>query len=103
VCPRCKGRRRVQRRGSRTIHRLAGSAPPPAAPRRTPTGHPDGAHTRGSGGSGLGELVAILLAVALLGPAVAAAAAGLLHLVLIVAGVIVGVGATVLAALLVWR
>jgi hypothetical protein len=44
-----------------------------------------------------------LLAVALLGPAVAAAAAGLLHLVLIVAGVIVGVGATVLAALLVWR
>jgi hypothetical protein len=22
VCPRCKGRRRVQRRGSRTIHRL---------------------------------------------------------------------------------
>ena len=29
--------------------------------------------------------------------------AALLHLVLIVAGVIVGVGATVLAALLVWR
>ncbi len=76
---------------------------PPATPRRTPTGHPDGAHTHGSGGSGLGELVAILLAAALLGPAVAAAAAGLLHLVLIVAGVIVGVGATVLAALLVWR
>jgi DnaJ-class molecular chaperone len=23
VCPRCQGRRRVQRRGSRTIHRLA--------------------------------------------------------------------------------
>jgi DnaJ-class molecular chaperone len=23
VCPRCKGRRRVQRRGSRTVHRLA--------------------------------------------------------------------------------
>jgi hypothetical protein len=23
VCPRCKGRRRVQRRSSRTIHRLA--------------------------------------------------------------------------------
>jgi DnaJ-class molecular chaperone len=23
VCPRCKGRRRVQRRGSRTIHRAA--------------------------------------------------------------------------------
>ena len=44
----------------------------------------------------------ILLAAALLGPAVAAGA-GLLHLVLIVAGVIVGVGATVLAALLVWR
>ena len=45
----------------------------------------------------------ILLAAALVGPAVAAAAAGLLHLVLIVAGVIVGVDATVLAALLVWR
>jgi DnaJ-class molecular chaperone len=23
VCPRCKGRRRVQRRGSRTVHRIA--------------------------------------------------------------------------------
>jgi DnaJ-class molecular chaperone len=23
VCPRCKGRRRIQRRGSRTVHRLA--------------------------------------------------------------------------------
>jgi hypothetical protein len=23
VCPRCEGRRRVQRRGSRTVHRLA--------------------------------------------------------------------------------
>jgi DnaJ-class molecular chaperone len=23
VCPRCNGRRRVQRRGSRTVHRLA--------------------------------------------------------------------------------
>jgi hypothetical protein len=44
----------------------------------------------------------ILLAVALLGPGVAAAVV-LLHLVLAVAGVIVGVGATVLAALLVWR
>jgi hypothetical protein len=66
-------------------------------------GHPDGAHTHGSGGSGLGELVVILLEAALLGPTVAAAAAGLLHLVLVVAGVIVGVSATVLAALLVWR
>jgi hypothetical protein len=36
-------------------------------------GHPDGAHTHGSGGGGLGELLVILLAVALLGPAVAAA------------------------------
>ena len=79
-----------------------GRAPPPATPRRTPTGHPDGARTHGSGGSGLGKLVVILLAVALLGPAVTAAA-GLLHLVLIVAGVIVGAGATVLPALLVWR
>jgi hypothetical protein len=41
-------------------------------------GHPDGAHTHGSGGSGLGELLVILLGVALLGPA-AAAVAELVH------------------------
>jgi hypothetical protein len=45
----------------------------------------------------------ILLAVALLGPAVAAAVAELVHVLLIVAGVIVGVGAAGLAGLLAWQ
>jgi hypothetical protein len=66
-------------------------------------GHGDGAHTHGGGGSGLGELLVILLAVALLGPAVAAAVAELVHVLLIVAGVIVGVGAAGLAGLLAWQ
>jgi hypothetical protein len=65
-------------------------------------GHPDGAHTHGSGGSGLGEVLVILLAVALLGPA-AAAVAELVHVLLIVAGRIVGVGAARLAGLLAWQ
>ena len=66
-------------------------------------GHPDGAHTHGSGGSGLGEVLVILLAVALLGPAVAATVAGMVHVLLIVAGVIVGGGAARLAGLLAWQ
>jgi hypothetical protein len=66
-------------------------------------GVPDGAHTHGSGGSGFGPVVLVVLAVALLGPAVAAAAAELLHVLAIVAGVIVGVGATSLVGLLLWR
>jgi Flp pilus assembly protein TadB len=108
VCPRCKGRRRVQRPGSRTVHRPpAGSArggrPPPATSRRTAMGHPDGAHTHGSGGSGLGEVIVILLAVALLGPAVAAAVAELVHVLLIMAGVVVGAGAAGLVGLLAWQ
>jgi hypothetical protein len=47
-------------------------------------------------------LVGAALAVKLAGP-VAAAAAELLHIVLIVAGVIVGVGAVSLGGLLAWR
>ena len=66
-------------------------------------GHPDGAHTHSSGGSGLGEVLVILLAVALLGPAPVAAVAELVHVLLIVAGVIVGVGAAGLAGLLAWQ
>jgi hypothetical protein len=67
-------------------------------------GIPDGAHAHGhGGGSGLGPVVLALLAVALLGPAVAAAAAELLHVLVIVAGVIVGVGAVCVAGLLAWR
>jgi hypothetical protein len=59
-------------------------------------GHPDGAHTHGhSGGSGLGTAVLVVigaaLAVKLAGP-VLDAAAELLRVLLIAAGVIVGVG-----------
>jgi hypothetical protein len=69
-------------------------------------GHPDGAHTHGSGGSGLGQVVVILLAVALLGPVIAAVVAELVHLVLIVLAVlagIAGVGVVALAAFHVHR
>jgi len=69
-------------------------------------GHPDGAHTHGSGGGGLGEVLVILLAVALLGPAVAAAVAELVHLVLMVLAVLAGlagVGVVALAAFHVHR
>jgi hypothetical protein len=69
-------------------------------------GHPDGAHTHGSGGSGLGTAVLVVigaaLAVKLAGP-VLDAAAELLHVLLIAAGVIVGVGAANLVGLLAWR
>jgi uncharacterized membrane protein YraQ (UPF0718 family) len=68
-------------------------------------GIPDGAHTHGhdGGGSGLGELVVILLAVALLGPAVAAAVAELLHLLVIVLAAVAVLGAAGLAGLLAFR
>jgi hypothetical protein len=66
-------------------------------------GVPDGAHTHGSGGRGLGELLLIVLAVALLGPAVAAALVELIHVLLIVAAIMVGVGVLGLVGLLTWR
>jgi len=66
-------------------------------------GHPDGGHTHGSGGSGFGEILVILLAVALLGPVVAAAVAELVHVLLIMAGVIVGASAAGLVSLLAWQ
>ena len=50
------------------------------------------------GGGGLGVVVLVIVAAALLGPAVVAAVAELLRVLLIVAGVIVGVGAASLAA-----
>jgi hypothetical protein len=67
-------------------------------------GHPDGAHTHGSGGLGTAVLLLIgaALAVKLAGP-VLAAVAELLHVFLIVAGVVVGVGAASLVGLLTWR
>jgi hypothetical protein len=66
-------------------------------------GIPDGAHTHGSGGSGLGPVVLVILAVALLGPALTAAAVTLLHVLVIVSGVMVGVGAVCVGGLLAWR
>jgi hypothetical protein len=69
-------------------------------------GHPDGAHTHGSGGSGLGTAVLVVigaaLAVKLAGP-VLDAAAELLRVLLIAAGVIVFVGAASLVGLIAWR
>jgi hypothetical protein len=61
-------------------------------------GHPDGAHTHGSGG-GLSQAVLIILAVALLGPAVATAVAELLHILLIIVVIVAAAGAAGLAAL----
>jgi hypothetical protein len=66
-------------------------------------GHPDGAHTHGGGGSGLGELAVILLAVALLGRAVAAAVAELVHVLLIVAVALAVLAGSGLVALGAWR
>jgi hypothetical protein len=47
--------------------------------------------TEGGGGGGLGVVVLIIVAAALLGPAVAAAVAGLLHLLVIAVAVVGGV------------
>jgi hypothetical protein len=106
VCPRCKGRRRVQRLGSRTVHwiayRIRDGQRAAARYQEDSRGDSYGAHTHGSG-SGLGGLLVILLAGALLGPPAAAAAAELLHVLAIVAGVIVGVGAVGVGGLLAWR
>ena len=69
-------------------------------------GHPDGAHTHGSGGSGLGTAVFVLIGAALAvkaAPAVLSAAAELLHALIIMTAVIVGVGAAGLVGLLTWR
>jgi ABC-type uncharacterized transport system permease subunit len=69
-------------------------------------GHPDGAHTHGSGGSGLGELVLIVLGaavvVAVAGP-VLAAVAELLDLLLIVAGICLGLAAVGVVAYVAYR
>ncbi len=68
-------------------------------------GHPDGAHTHG-GGSGSGTAAAMIVAAVVLasiaGPVIGAAI-DLLRLVLIVAGVILGLGALGGAGLLAWR
>ena len=66
-------------------------------------GIPDGAHTHGSGGSGLGPVVLVIIAVALLGPAVATAAVELLHVLVIVAAVTGGIVLAGGAALVAFR
>ena len=69
-------------------------------------GIPDGAHTHGSGGSGIGAAVLVVIGAALVvklaGP-VLDAAAELLRVLLIATGVIVGVGAASLVGLIAWR
>jgi hypothetical protein len=69
-------------------------------------GHPDGAHTHGSGGSGLGAALLVILGAALFinaAPVLLGAAAELLHVFLIVAGVVVGTGAAGVVGLPTWR
>jgi hypothetical protein len=70
-------------------------------------GHPDGAHTHGSGGlGGLGAALLVILGAALFikaAPVVLGAAAELLHLVLIVAAVILGLAGVALAGFIAWR
>lgn len=69
-------------------------------------GHPDGAHTHGSGGSGLGMVVLVIVAAALFGPAIAAAVAELLHVLVIVLAALAGLtlaGVVALAAFHVHR
>jgi hypothetical protein len=70
-------------------------------------GHPDGAHTHGSGGgSCLGAALLVILGAALFinaAPVLLGAAAELLHVFLIVAGVVVGTGAAGVVGLLIWR
>ena len=69
-------------------------------------GHPDGAHTHGSGGNGLGTAVLVVLAAALavkLAGPVLTAVSELLQMVLIAAAVIVGVSAAGVMGLLTWQ
>jgi hypothetical protein len=66
-------------------------------------GIPDGAHTHGSGGSGLGTALLVLVGAALAvkaAPAVLGAAAELLHVVLIVVFIVACTGAVGVVALL---
>jgi hypothetical protein len=69
-------------------------------------GHPDGAHTHGSGGSGLGNILAlagvILILAAVAGP-VTAAVGALVHMLLIAAAVLLGLAGVALAGFIAWR
>jgi hypothetical protein len=69
-------------------------------------GIPDGAHTHGSGGSGLGTALLVLsgaaLAVKLAAP-VAAAVGELVHVVLVLVAVVAGVAGACLLGFCTWR
>jgi hypothetical protein len=79
---------------------------PAVAPACRPRAAPDGAHTHGSGGSGLGTAVLVVvgaaLAVKLAGPVLGAVGA-LVHVLLIAAAIILGVGAVGLLAFVAYR
>jgi hypothetical protein len=66
-------------------------------------GIPDGAHTHGHGNGGTGTVLLLILAAAVLGPAVTAAALVLLHLLVIIGAVVLGVAAVGLVAAVAWR
>jgi hypothetical protein len=66
-------------------------------------GHPDGAHTHGSGGGEAAVAILMLFAVAAVAGPVLAAVGELVHIRLIIAAVIGGLGAVGLVALLAWR
>ena len=99
----------MQRRGSRTVHRIAcrirDGQRAAAKYQEDSHGIPDGAHTHGSGG-GLGAALLVVvgaaLAVKLAGPVVAAAAE-LVYVLVIVVAVIAGVGDVGVVGVLLWR
>ena len=68
-------------------------------------GIPDGAHTHGSGGSGLGTAILVLvgavLAVKLAGP-VAATVGELVHVLLVMVAIVAGVGSACLLGFGAW-
>jgi hypothetical protein len=73
----------------------------PDTSRRTAMGHPDGAHTHGSGSDPVPVLIVIGAAV-IAGPA-AAAVAAIAHALAIIAAALLGLGAAALAAVAAWR
>jgi len=107
-CPRCKGRRRVRRRGSRTLHRLvfrirAGQATAARCTQEDRHGDSDDAHTHGHGAPGFREVVLILLAAAAVAEPVMAAVGAIVHVLIVTAAVVLGISAVGLIGLLIWR
>jgi hypothetical protein len=69
-------------------------------------GHPDGAHTHGSGGGGFGDILTvagvILILAAVAGP-VTAAVGALVHVLLITAALLLGLAGVALVGFIAWR